>query len=225
MSAQVAQALMSRGLSKPSLFEFQIPPAPNNDNFGVQANRYLSYYCKNVSLPGVSHDIMIVNGHERQGVVASQPYGVKYNKPLTITVIERSDYALYEQLTNWYKRTATNSYSLAGSQRMRYRDNYTCNIVLTKLELPTYHSNNKVWEVNPNRISTEPIRTRPMDFSKQPTDQGFRKVWVATFADSYISSIGDITYSTESRDSMVEYQLEFMYTSYDVEMANEFRPE
>jgi hypothetical protein len=200
MSARVAQAQLRRGLSKPSLYKLEVPRSIKNGNFS--ANDYLEYYCKSVSLPGIAHDIHLINGHTRQGVVSSQPYGIKYGKPLTIT--ERSDYHAYEQFQEWFSLTARNALSLSGAQRMSYRNEYTCPILLRKYELPTYDGD-----------------LRPIDFVDRGTDLGFRVALDVTFDSCYVSNIGDISYSSESRDAMVEYQVEFMFDSYQVLINND----
>ena len=217
MSAQVAQTLLNRGLSKPSLFQFQIPRGVFNNQFG--ANEYLEYFCKTVSLPEITHDVMLMNGHERQGVVSSQAYGVKYAKPLTITVIERSDFHTYQNFKEWFSKTAVNSYSTSGSQKMNYRANstlgsygYRCDLQLIKYEQPTFKKNALNQGRGPRNLQGN---------SKNLSREGFRKVWNATFVNSYITSIGDMQFSTEARDTMLEYQVQFYYDTYDVKFYTE----
>ena len=218
MSAQVAQGLLSRGLSKPSLFEFMIPRNPLNMNFG--ANDYLKLFCKTAFVPEVTHDVMLMNGHSRQGVVSSQPYGVKYNKPLSITVIERSDYFAYGEFMKWFQSTVRtseggfrdNGLNNFGAQRMIYRDEYTCRIILKKFELPTYDKDEKKTD-----------RKTPRDFNGKRTEEGYREAFEVEFDSSYITSIGDIRFGTDARDSMVEYDVTFYYDSYKVKMGNDTR--
>ena len=207
MSARVAQARMSRGLAKPSLFKIEIPETTNNGMFSKAASEYLEYFCKTIFVPGVSHDSFVINGHSRQGVVTTQPYAIKYNKPLTITVIERSDYIGYQNFQRWFNKTANNTFSLTGAQRVRYRSEYTCPITLTKLELPTYAVQNESVTAN--------------NFQGQEEEGGFRKAMEVKFEKAYVTSIGDIQLGSDINGSMVEYQVEFTYDSYEVKLSND----
>jgi len=209
MSAQVAQSLLNLGLSKPALYKFEIPRSPLNNNFG--ANGYLEYYCKSVTLPEITHDVMLMNGHSRQGVVTSQPYGIKYSKPLTIDVIERSDFHSYKNFQDWFKKTATNTFSVRGVQKMNYRMGYTCDIILTKLELATFDY------LNDERKGRKLV-ARNLEKNDKNLENGFRKVWKATFVNSYITSIGDMQFSSDAKDAMLEYNVQFYYDTYDVVM-------
>lgn len=212
MSARVAQARLRYGLAKPTLFKFEIPRGIVTNQFN--ANEYLEYYCKDVTLPEITHDVMLMNGHERQGVVSSQPYGVKYAKPLTITVIERSDYHSYRNFKDWFSRTAENAFSVAGQQKMNYRANstlgtygYRCDLQLIKYEQPTFKKNSLNKGRAPRNLEGN---------TKNLSEEGFREMWQATFSNAYITSIGDMQFSSEARDAMLEYQVQFYYDSYDV---------
>jgi hypothetical protein len=197
MSARVAQARMSRGLAKPSLFKVEIPRAPANGQF--TANDYLEYYCKQASIPGINHDVHIIRGHARQGVMSSQPYGVAYGKPLTLTIIERSDYHSYEQFQEWFSLTYNSQQNLTDTLKMRYRNEFTCPIILKKYELPTYNGDGQ-----------------PIDFDSMRTEVGFRNALEINFESAYPSSISEIMLNTEARNSMVEYTVEFQYDRYDI---------
>lgn len=207
MSARVAQSRLSRGLAKPSLYKIEIPTSDKNGGFSKAANEYLEYFCKSVFVPGVSHDSFIINGHGRQGVVTSQPYSIKYNKPLTVTVIERSDYIGYQQFQRWFDKTANNTFSLTGAQRMRYRSEFTCPVLLTKLELPSY-------SVQRGSVSAQ-------DFTGNEEEGGFRKALELKFENAYVTSISDIQLGSDMNGSMVEYQVEFTYDSYEVKLSDD----
>ena len=177
-----------------------------------RANDYLGFFCKSAFIPEVTHDVMLINGHSRQGVTSSQPYGVKYNKPLVITVIERSDYFLYNEFMQWFQSTVRTSGIFregglvnTGSQRMIYRDQYTCPIILKKFELS----------------SRDKDSTSPIDFNGNKIKGGYRTALEVEFDSSYITSIGDIRFATDARDSMVEYDVTFYYDTYQVKMSND----
>ena len=198
MSAQVAQSIMNRGLSKPSLFIVEVAVSPNSGMFN--ANEFLSYYCKAAVLPEIDHDVVLSNGHFRQGVVTTQPTGFKYQKPLILTMIERSDYVSYQAFKKWFSRTGINSNSETGRQGMAYRSDYVCDVMLHKLELPYKNSIN--------------------DFKRTPPEQmmdNFRNVWTAKFVNSYPTSLSTINYGSDLRDSMTEYTVELNFDVYTME--------
>lgn len=206
MSAQLAKKELKRGLSKPSLFEVIIPRIGNTDFF--DANDYLKLFCKSVVLPEITHDVILSNGHFRQGVVTQQPTGFKYNKPLTITMIERSDYHSYEQFREWFDKTGLNTNKDNGKQEMSYKDFYTADIELKKLELPSYPSGD---------VSAP----RNLSGGTAHMHDDYREVWKVEFINAFITSIGNINYSSDAVDSMVEYDVEFYYDMYKIKFTNE----
>ena len=193
MSAQVAQSLMNRGLSKPNLYTFRITRNANTDLF--DANEFLSYYCKSVSLPEISQDVIVSNGHFRQGIVTQQASGYKYGKPLEITVVERSDYHAYRNLKRWFMKSGEGINSDFGGQRMSYKNEYTADIELVKLEQPDGSFGEKI--------------------------DNFKIVWTARFVNAYISSLGAINYSSEARDAMVEFSAEFYFDNYVIDFEDD----
>ena len=195
---------MNRGLSKPSLFVFEITSGEQSRYFG--ANEYLKFFCKSTALPEITQDTVNSNGHFRQGVVTQQPIGFRYSKPLVINVIERSDYHVYSNIRRWLNRTARMSNAESGAQMMRYRDDYCADILLHKLENPTRGSGNQ-----------EPMN---IDNEKFELMDNFRVVWTAKFINSYPTSIGTINYGQDLRDSFTEYPIEFNYDTYTIEFSD-----
>jgi len=183
-----------------------------------RGNEYLSMFCKSAFVPEVTHDVMLMNGHSRQGVVSSQAYGVKYNKPLVLTMIERSDYFVYNQFMKWFQstvRTSTggfreNGLVNSGAQRMIYRDSYTCPIILKKFELPTYDND-----------GSKTKSKEPRDFNGKKPEEGYRVAFEVEFDSAYITSIGDIRFASDARDAMVEYDVQFYYDTYEVKMSDD----
>jgi hypothetical protein len=82
---------------------------------------------------------------------------------------------------------------------MRYRNEFTCPIILKKYELPTYNGDGQ-----------------PIDFDSMRTEVGFRNALEINFESAYPSSISEIMLNTEARNSMVEYTVEFQYDRYDI---------
>jgi hypothetical protein len=205
MSASIAQSLMNRGLSKPSLYQLEIPN--NGKTAYFNANDYIKYYCKNVTLPEITHDVLLSNGHFRQGVVTQQAAGFKYNKPLVATIIERSDYFSYQEFHQWLMNTGVRINRDSGFQRLSYKDNYVADIKLRKLELPTMNKNGRMSNYENYRDMND----------------GFREVFDVTFVNAFITSLGTINYSSDAVDSMVEYEVEFYYDSYVINFNNRTR--
>ncbi len=132
MSYQAVQALLSKGISRPTLFQVIMPVS-----FG--ANRQLDFLCKEASVPQVAVSTIAVNGHESLGVVREQPSFVEYAKPFSITVISDRDYIVYKEMRRWFDTIAQNANpnligSSGQSQRVNYFDTFAKTITLKKLE-------------------------------------------------------------------------------------------
>ena len=200
MSAQVAQSIMNRGLSKPSLYMVEIAVNPNSGMF--DANEFLQYYCKSVFLPEIDHDLITSNGHFRQGVVTQSPSGFKYAKPLTLGMIERSDYHSYQAFRKWFNKTGINSNSEEGRHGMSYRSEFVCDILLHKLELPFKNTNKSGYYYLKDNQSVR---------------DNFRITWTAKFVNAYPTALSTINYGSDMRDTMTEYTVELNYDVYTIE--------
>ena len=191
---------MNRGLSKPSLYMVEIAVNPNSGMFN--ANEFLQYYCKSIFLPEIDHDLVTSNGHFRQGVVTQQPTGFKYAKPLTLGMIERSDYHSYQAFRKWFNNTGINSNSEEGRQGMSYRAEYVCDILLHKLELPFKNTNKSGYYYLKDNQSVR---------------DNFRITWTAKFVNAYPTALSTINYGSDMRDTMTEYTVELNYDMYTIE--------
>ena len=203
MPYEKARAQMDRSPSRPSLFRVSIPRQINNAQF--DANDYLKFFCKSASIPSISHETIAANGHERMGVVRQQPVGINYQKPFTITVIERTDFIVYNAMKQWFDRTSplTNNPFIALSQRMGYYNDHICDIKLKKLEYSTDASN---YNESVGNIVTG-----------KTTPDGFISPLVVTFRNAYITNIGDIALSSDARDAFLEFPVSFNYETYITE--------
>jgi hypothetical protein len=202
MPYEKARAQMDRSPSRPSLFRVSIPRQVQNADFA--ANDYLKFFCKTANIPSISHETISANGHERMGVIRQQPVGVNYQKPFTITVIERTDFIVYSQMKEWFDRTSPNSNNpnIALSQRMGYYNSYICDIKLKKLEYAiTSNYNESVEDVVKGKT----------------TPDGFESPLIVTFRNAYVTNIGDITLSSDARDQLLEYQISFNYETFKTE--------
>jgi hypothetical protein len=132
MSYQSVKALLSKGISRPTLFQVIMP-------VGRAANDQLEFLCKTASVPEVAADTIVVNGQESLGVVREQVALITYAKPFSITVISDRDYTVYKEMRKWFDTLSKNanpnqSGSSGTSQRPSYYDTVTRTITLKKLE-------------------------------------------------------------------------------------------
>ena len=133
-----------------------------------------------------------------------QPTMITFGKPFSMTVIERSDYVVYRGMRSWFEQTCPPYNTLGNeSQRMSYYDNFTTEIKLIKLELPY-----EAWD--PRELQ------KRMDSGKV-TAEGYREVLEVTFKNAYPTTIGDINFDTENRNSMTTFDISFNYESYHVQ--------
>ena len=132
MSYQSVKALLSKGISRPTLFQVIMP-------VGRAANDQLEFLCKTASVPEVAADTIVVNGQEALGVVREQVALITYAKPFSISVISDRDYTVYKEMRRWFDTLSKNanptqSGSSGTSQRPSYYDTVTRTITLKKLE-------------------------------------------------------------------------------------------
>jgi hypothetical protein len=147
-------------------------------------------FCKTASIPSISHETIGANGQERMGVVRQQPVGIVYSKPLTVTIIERSDFLVYNNMKQWFDMTCPSANSFLDlSHRMAYYDSYTCDIKLKKLE-------------------------SALDQNITNTRDGYESPLTVMFKDAYPTNIGDISFDNEAQNSLVTYDVSFSYTTY-----------
>ncbi len=190
MSYQNAMALMSKGVSRPTLYEVRMPSL-----MGFGARDYIRMYCKATAIPAVNAATAMAAGQEHMGVTREQPVAVVYSKPLSLTIIERSDFVAYKSVRSWFDQVAANANppsggSLTGrSQRMRYYDSFVKDIQLVKLEQPP----------NGGTGPNDYIQTLSVDF-----------------INAYPISIGEVALASDSYDSQTEFSVDFTYETYNV---------
>jgi len=186
-------ALMSKGISRPTLYEVRMPSL-----VGFGARDYIRMYCKATSIPAVNAATALVAGQEHMGVTREQPVAVVYGKPLSLTIIERSDFVAYNALRSWFDKIALNANPSAGatttgrSQRMKYYDTFVQDIELVKLEM------------------------KP--------DGGDENDYIETlsvkFINAYPVKISEVTLASDSYDSQTEFGVDITYETYEVSSPN-----
>ena len=103
MSYQAVKAILAKGISRPTLFQVIIP------GIGRQAQDQLTFLCKSASVPEISTDTIVVNGHDALGVTREQATMVTYAKPFQITVISDRDYTVYKEMRAWFDTLIQNA--------------------------------------------------------------------------------------------------------------------
>ena len=189
-SYESVKALLSRGISRPSLYEVLVPLGIGNQ----QAIEQLRFLCSNTAVPPVAVNTITVNGHEAMGVTREQPTFIQFTSPFSVTVIADREYTVYKAMKSWMDTIAINANPgrIGGvngqSQRISYYDGFRRDIVLKKLEQQGGRG------------------TREANSYSEP----FRIV----FNNAFPVNIGEITLASDSYDSKVEFTVDFAYETY-----------
>ena len=166
MSYQSVKALLSKGISRPTLFQVIMP-------VGRAANDQLEFLCKTASVPEVAADTITVNGQEALGVVREQVSLITYAKPFSITVISDRDYTVYKEMRKWFESLSKNANPnqfgvLGSSQRPAYYDDVTRTITLKKLEQAGGERYYQPFQIEFN--NAYPIRVGEIQLDSESTD-------------------------------------------------------
>jgi len=180
---------LKNGPSRPTLYKLTMP----SKFVGRGTNDYLEYFCNTAQIPSVRYNHIVVGGHTHMGVTRLQPSLPVWTNPLTVSIIENSDFETYTAFKDWFDQTGTGIDQQGNrSVKLKYFKEITGDIELEKLEFP------------------------------DSVNAGFgggqlKKVLKVKFLDCYIKSIGPIALSTEQRDSYLTFNVEFNYQSYTTE--------
>lgn len=206
MSYVKAASLLERGVSKPSLYQLEMP----NTEVSGPIRDHLQFFCMTTAIPEVRMQTVVVGGHEFMGIERDQPVQVVYGKPFTITVIERTDFRVYKDLRDWLNKTGyrLNQGTTEGgptigprSTRMEYYNEYVRDFSLLKLE----YSNG----IDVDRFTGEEEQL-----------VGYRNVMKVTFLNAYPVAISQINMSSDAFNAFTTYQVSFSYESYNVQYTN-----
>lgn len=188
MSYDAAKALLSNGPSRPTLYKIQFPAR----FVGRDTNDYLEYYCNQAQIPSVRYNSIAVSGVDMMGITRNQPTMPVWTNPMTVSVIENSDFETYKAFKEWFDQTGQ---GIAQTGQRNVRLNYYKQIVgdieLTKLEFP--------------------------DSQGAVGGGQLKEVLKVRFINSYIMSVGPIQLSSERRDTFLTFPLEFHYESFTTE--------
>jgi hypothetical protein len=190
MSYSSVQAILSKGISKPTLYEVIIPLGIG----GGTAVEQLRFLCNRTAVPEATASTIAVNGHEAMGVTREQPTFIQFTSPFSITVIADRDYTVYKAMRRWFETLGQNvNPNMFGgfsgnSQKIAYYDTFRRNIILKKLELQGGRGTREA----PSYI--EPFTIE--------------------FNNAFPVRMGEISLSSEDQDSKVEFSIDFAYETY-----------
>ena len=192
MSSYVqAQALLNKGVSRPTLYSVRLPQ-PYSD-----INNYLNFFCVSTRIPEVRTQTIIALGHEHMGIEREQPVGIQFGKPFTITVIENRDFLVYNEIRKWFNKLAFNINQPQNNRsiRMDYYSEYVLDMELVKLEQGK--SPEEVSGDTDEKIYTTPLKIK--------------------FLNAYPVSVGAIALASSDYDQFTSFSVDFSYESYSVE--------
>ena len=189
MSYDKAIGQLRNSVSRPTLYKIQMP----SRFVGRDTNDYLEYFCNQAQLPSVRYNSVAVSGIDLMGITRNQPTMPVWTNPMTVSVIENSDFETYKAFKDWFDQTA-DGIDQQGERniRLKYYKQIVGDIELTKLEFP-------------NNTSVAGLGAG---------GGNLKEVLKVRFINSYIMSVGPIQLSSERRDSFVTFPLEFHYESF-----------
>jgi hypothetical protein len=188
MTYSGAKAILSRGPSRPTLYQVVLP------EIGGRANDYLKFFCKATAIPAVEAEVLPVISHSAIGIAQDVVTRVRYGKPFQITVIENADFLVYKSIRKWFDQIATNVNRGSGgggpnaSQRPAYYSQIVRDFTLTKLENPG--------QVDP-RGGGSVVESLEV-----------------TFKNAYPVRMGSISLASDAFDSATEFTVDFTYETY-----------
>ncbi len=201
MSYEAAKALMSKSVSRPTLYKVTLPEtlgigiASLGTGVDSEVSEYLSFFANRITLPETRLDTVIALGQENMGIAREQPANMIFGKPMTMSIIENSDFTTYTAIRDWMMETTVGGRQRQGAQtqRMNYYHSFVGNIEIVKLEQPDSSEDDEY---------KEPLK------------------W--TFHNSYPISVGQIELSSDAYDTATTFDVSFTYESYNVEGEEDY---
>lgn len=196
-----AARLLRTGPSRSSLYEVEIPFSSVLGGFRHKRSEdHLRLFCKNISIPGVGHDYLDPTGYVNMGITRSVPRGVNYgnNRPLVLTVLENTDWTVYNSLKEMFDNSTVNNTSNPDngpqSIRMNYYEDNLFTINLYKIE-----------------FADRGYDGRDGGFYRE----GYKQVCRFTFFNCYMTSIQQINLNSDAYDTALTYDCGFNYENYN----------
>ena len=133
MSYAKAIGLLNNSVSRPTLYKIQFP----GKFVGRDTNDYLEYYCNQAQIPSVRYNSIAVSGIDMMGITRNQPTMPVWTNPMTVSVIENSDFETYKAFKEWFDQTGQGIPQTGQRNiRLNYYKQIVGDIELTKLEFP-----------------------------------------------------------------------------------------
>ena len=196
MSYEKARALLNKSVSRPTLYSVAIPRGDS------KIQEYIKLYCTEVSIPTLDHTTINANGHESLGVVRVQPTSVRHGGRLTMTLIENSDFDVYNFFRALYDESASEGsnpvdFNPSMTQRMSYRDDFKFDFSIFKLENPGQDDIRKFKQVRGPGV-----------------DQGYVPVQKFDFRNAYVTAISSIALNSAASNTFLRLQVNIAYEVY-----------
>lgn len=186
MSYDKAIGQLKNGPSRPTLYKIQMP----SRFIGRDTNDYLEYFCNGAQIPSIRYNSVARTGHNMMGVTQNIPIAPVWTNPMTVSIIENSDFETYKDFKKWFDETGA-GIDQQGERnvRLKYYNNIVGDIELTKLEMP-----DSVQAGGGGQELKESLKVK--------------------FLNSYIMSLGPIELSSERKNSFLTFQIQFHYESF-----------
>lgn len=206
MSYEAAKALINKGYSRPSLYALQL----NNNKASRYEQDYMSMFCRSISIPGASHEVVTALGQVALGVQEDIPTAIKFgDRPIVAEIIDNRDLDMYKLFRGLFDDTALSGANPTGrgndvrTQRMKYydrtsdntgKDNYTFDFDIKKLEYPT-----------PGERVVESIND-PIEY--------YHTSMTYKFIKGYVTSISEIQLGSNMFDTFMTFRVGLNYETY-----------
>ena len=194
MSYTQALALMNKGRSNPSDYQIILPQSVALLSPDGNIQDYLRFFCRAVTLPGITHNVTQLRGQENVGIARNVMTGRTYGSPVVMTFSERSDLVIYTTLKRWMDTAFIGSEQLnrnSRSLRANFHDNVTNDVIIQKLE---------------------PINDRVFDNNR---DVSHKVVAQYTLINALPLAMEQVTMSLESADSLLDFTISLAFESFN----------
>jgi hypothetical protein len=191
MTYSGAKAILSRGPSRPTLYQVTLPEV------GGKVNDYLKFFCSATSIPEIRAERTTAISHGAIGIEQQMVSRLQFGKPFEITVIENADFLVYKGIRKWFDQLTSNSNRGSGGggganagQRPEYYSSIVRDFTLTKLE-------------NPGQV--DPRGGGSVTTSLE-----------VNFKNAYPVRMGNIQLGSDMFDSATTFTVGFFYETYSV---------
>ena len=202
MSYKAAQSLLSRGVSRPTLYAVDL-----GSKVGPRTADHIKYFCNMVTVPEARLNTIVSLGHSNIGITREMPTALVYSKPLSMSFIEVPTFQTYNSIKGWFNSITQNSNSGLRNQHMNYYGDYVEDIRIIKLECVGNEFNNIIRSIQDGTFEYQDLDDREGLSPVKP-------VMVWDFKNAYPINIGPISMSTDSFNQYTSFSVAFTYEVY-----------